>query len=376
MVEALLQKFKPELSPKAQSIGKRVFDDSKLTDHHAIIPLAEYSGANPKEEHIFNLVKNAFLAAFMDDYVFESTRVNLSANPFHLPIVASGVRVVSLGWKSLYIEENEKEENNELPMLVVQQNVTIENVTSKESLTKPPAAITEDSLLGFMEKMNLGTPATRDSIIEKLLSTNYIQREKKNLISTPKGAELINKLNGSAVANPELTSQWENSLDEIYKQKKGRNGLTQFVEEIHNFTRAEVDKFMAIEVVNHNLATPKMVALAKKLAKDNQTKDFDKNDTSFDYIKTFIDKELTKAKETTPCPCGNGNISSSPKAWNCDACKATIWKEIAGKKLTLNQAIALLKGETLKLKGFKSKKTKKKFDASLKWDGEKVTFEF
>ena len=376
MVEALLQKFKPELSPKAQSIGKRVFDDSKLTDHHAIIPLAEYSGANPKEEHIFNLVKNAFLAAFMDDYVFESTRVNLSANPFHLPIVASGVRVVSLGWKSLYIEENEKEENNELPMLVEQQNVTIENVTSKESLTKPPAAITEDSLLGFMEKMNLGTPATRDSIIEKLLSTNYIQREKKNLISTPKGAELINKLNGSAVANPELTSQWENSLDEIYKQKKGRNGLTQFVEEIHNFTRAEVDKFMAIEVVNHNLATPKMVALAKKLAKDNQTKDFDKNDTSFDYIKTFIDKELTKAKETTPCPCGNGNISSSPKAWNCDACKATIWKEIAGKKLTLNQAIALLKGETLKLKGFKSKKTKKKFDASLKWDGEKVTFEF
>ena len=377
MVQGLLEKFKPELAPKAQTEGKRVFDDAKLTDHHAIVPLDHYTGDDSREHNIYELIKNAFIAAFMDDYVFESTRVSLEAKPFHLPIISSGNRIVSLGWKSLYLND-EKEENgeDELPKLVQGDGVSISDVQTPESMTKPPAFITEDSLLGFMEKLNLGTPATRDSIIEKLLSTNYILREKKNLRATPKGKELILKLDDSAVANAELTSQWENSLDEIYKHKKGKAGLTGFIEQIHQFTQSEVERFKAIEVTSHNLATPKMVTLAKKLAKENNAKDFDKKDTSFEYIKGFIERELEKAKESTPCPCGKGNITSSPKAWNCDGCHTTIWKEMAGKKLTLNQAISLLKGETIKVKGFKSKKTKKSFDASLKLENGKVVFEF
>ncbi len=376
MVQGLLEKFNPELANKAQTVGKRVFDDTKLSDHHAIIPLAEYKGHNEREQKIYDLIKNAFIAAFMDDFIFESTKVVLEAEPFHLPIFANGNRVISLGWKSIYTNDEKEEENeNELPELNENNRLNIIDIQTPKSMTKPPAFITEDSLLGAMEKLNLGTPATRDSIIEKLISTNYIGREKKNLLSTSKGKELIEKLNGSDVANAELTSNWENQLDEIYKKNKGTKGLNEFIDEIHNFTRSEIDKFKNIEVSNQNLASPKMLALAKKLAKENNTKDFDKNDTSFEAIKLFIQTELEKTKETTPCPCGTGKISSSPKAWNCDGCKITIWKEIAGKKLTLEQAIKLYKGESVKIKGLKSK-AGKRFDASLKLVNGKVVFEF
>lgn len=378
MAKDLLSKFNPNLTNKVDSVGKRVFDDSKLTDHHAIIPLADYSGNDEKELKIFNLIKNAFIAAFMDDYIFESTKVELNTDNCNLPIYSSGNRVVSMGWKTLYANDNEKDDQEDgvLPNLVENDSVDIKDVSCPESMTKPPAYINEDSLLGQMEKLNLGTPATRDSIIEKLISTNFISRDKKNLRATDKGIELINKLDGSDVANAELTSNWENELDDIYRKKKGEAGLKSFISEIHNFTKSEVEKFKDIEVTNHNLATPKMIELAKKLAKEDKVNDFDKDNKSFEYIKKFIDLRLTAAKETTPCPCGKGEITNSPRAWNCEGCNSTIWKEIAGKKISFDSAIKLLKGETIKIEGFKSKKTKKKFSANIKLVDGKVKFEF
>jgi DNA topoisomerase-3 len=169
-----------------------------------------------------------------------------------------------------------------------------------------------------------------------------------------------------------MTGDWETKLDLIYKKNLGQHGYNDFVSEIKDFTISQVNTYKNTDIETSREATPKMIAFAKKLAKEYKVKNFDPKETDSEVIKQFIDSQLNK---DIPCPCGKGQIVVSPKAFTCKSCNRTIWKEVAGKKLTLDNALDLLKGKTIKLKGFKSK-AGKKFDAGLKLVDGKTTFVF
>lgn len=373
MARELLSFFAPELTGRIDSVGKRVFDDSKLTDHHALLPLKNYPGDNRNESQIFDLVKFAFIAAFHDSFTYEETRATLSIQSFQHPILVTGKKTVNLGWKSVYKQISDEEEPETfLPKLKQGDRVNIVDFAVKNSKTTPPSHFTEDSLLGAMQKLNLGTPPTRAPIIEKLIDTAYIYREKKNLLPTKKGIELIDILKDSQIVSPEMTGTWEEKLDLIYKKNAGFCGYSTFVQDIKDFTVSQVNRYKEADIETSREATPKMIAFAKKLAKEYKTKDFDPKATDSETVKQFIDNQLNRE---IACPCGNGKIEISAKAFSCKSCDRTIWKEVAGKKLTLDNALDLLKGKTVKMKGFKSK-AGKKFDAGLKLVDGKTTFVF
>ena len=115
-------------------------------------------------------------------------------------------------------------------------------VWSEKRWTKPPPRYTEGMLIKKMEKLSLGTPATRASIIETLKTRGYLVLNKKHLISTEKGRELIKNLQGSKIVSVEMTSEWEQQLEGIYKNKKGFGGYRDFLERIRVFTKEEVER--------------------------------------------------------------------------------------------------------------------------------------
>lgn len=347
-----LSLFAPELIPNVEKTGKRVFNNELLTDHHAIIPLSNYQGNNQKEFNVFDLVRKAFIAAFMPPYREEKQIITLKAEPFHLPIVSVSTSIQEIGWKAIYDESVVSSGHVDVKE---GGSVDIISVSFKKGFTTAPPVFTEESLLGFMERNNLGTPATRASIIEKLAAISYIVKSKGTLVSTTKGRELVDILGPSSIKDPTLTSIWENKLEAIYKQDERLNGYLKFIEEIKDFTVAEVIKFKQEDISITRNATEGMLKLAAKLAKESGNKTYDKSNTSFDYVKDFIDGELGKAKETVPCPCGKGDIGQTARAWSCGGCNKTIWKETFGKKITFEQAYSLFNNEKVKISGLKYK---------------------
>jgi DNA topoisomerase-3 len=248
LVKEVLRKLKREdLIERVEKVGKRVFDDRKLTDHHAIIPLRDEEEDWTKEEKaLFRLIKRRFLAAFYEPFIALDTVVitQVAGEEFY----SRGTTVLQLGYKELYGKPKEKL----LPKLEKGQKVDVLKVWSEKRWTKPPSRYTEGSLIKKMEKLSLGTPATRASIIETLKERGYLVLNKKHLISTEKGRELIKNLQGSKIVSVEMTSEWEQQLESIYKTKKGFGGYKDFLEKIKAFTKEEVErikklKFQAIQ---------------------------------------------------------------------------------------------------------------------------------
>ncbi len=372
LAESKLQLFRGNLDADVNRPNKRVFDSSKLTDHHAIIPFAKLNSTNPEEINIYNLILNAFLAAFMPEYVYESTIYQMKVSRYTFQ--ANGRKEIQKGWKEIYEDTSSKEDGEDsdiiLPFLSVNDQLTFADPTRTQKWTTPPKKMTEESILGIMEKIEqygLGTPATRASIIEKIISTGYVYRDKKNLVATEKGIELIRTLDGCQVKEAKMTSEWEEKLDLIYKNSSGFNGYTAFIGEIKSFVTGEITKYKGADIKRTHDASPKMLELARKLAKERSIKDFDKTRTDFDYINKFI-KETLENPQEVKCPCGNGTLKQSPKAWTC-SCERTIWKELFGKKLTESQIMKLFAGETIEVKDMVSK-TKGKFTAKARYSPE------
>ncbi|AWR98716.1 type IA DNA topoisomerase [Metallosphaera hakonensis] len=350
-----------DLIPRVDVVGKRVFDSSKLTDHHAIIPLDKAPENLPQlHRKVYDLVYRKFVGAFMEDYVYEIQRVfiRLGREIF----LAEGKRNVRLGWMELYPHED-------TPLHIPRGTVRKEEVHSEERQTKPPARFTESSLLREMEKLGLGTPATRASIIETLLERQYMERKGKSLISTEKGRELIRKLGDSKVASPNMTAEWERELEEIYVKRKGEEGYLDFMERIKAFTREEVLKLMGREFKAERSAMPEMLKLARVISRDLGVK---LTGTEMEEVKEFLDKYLPQTKMT--CKCG-GEVAGFSKGWKCKSCGTVVWREIAGKRITFKQAKALFSGKEVKMKGFKSK-AGKRFSATLYVEDGKVKFKF
>lgn len=218
-------------------ITNRIVDDSKVSDHHAIIPTEQYlqlSALSNDERRLYDLIVRRFISLFYGPYRYDETSVTLVAGGEKF--YAKGKIQKDAGWKELYQggthdaedEEEEEEENGRgssdkhpsqlLPPLSIGAQIPLKNASAKELRTLPPARYTEASLLGKMEKYGLGTPATRADIIEKLLSTDTIERNRSSLIPTGKGKQLIG-LVVQELRSPELTAKWENELERIAKGK-------------------------------------------------------------------------------------------------------------------------------------------------------------
>jgi len=291
LVREVLKKLgKEDLIPAVEKAGKRVFNDGKLTDHHALIPLDVLpQEAKEDERKVYELVLRRFVGAFMSDYEYETTLVITSVKGYRF--LSRGKTDLNPGWKALYREEAKE---SKLPHLEEGDGVKKLKVFFERKETKPPARFTEGALLKKMEGLGLGTPATRSSIIETLKDRGYVRTERKALISTAKGRELIKKLEGSPVSSPEMTGEWEKELERIYTERRGKGGYERFLEAIKEFVKGQVEELKEVEISSVKEATPKMLKLAKSLAKELGIKA--PKETGFEEVKSFIEEALEKKK--------------------------------------------------------------------------------
>jgi DNA topoisomerase-3 len=252
LVKEVLKRLKREdLIERVEKVGKRVFDDRKLTDHHAIIPLRdEAEDWTDAEKALFGLIKRRFLAAFYEPFIALDTVVitHVAGENFY----SKGSIVLQLGYRELYGRPQDKF----LPELEQGQKVDVLKVWSEKRWTKPPPRYTEGMLIKKMEKLSLGTPATRAGIIETLKSRGYLVLNKKHLISTEKARQLIKNLQESKIASVEMTSEWEQQLEGIHKNKKGFGGYRDFLERIKAFTGEEVERVKQMSFQS-SMQTPK-----------------------------------------------------------------------------------------------------------------------
>ena len=356
------------LSLSKLPVTKRIADDSMVSDHTAIIPVNNkniesiYNNLSEKEKNVFDEVVLVLLAAFYGDYEYESTSIitEVNGNIF----ITKGITVIKDGWKSIYKEneENEEEENaGSLPALNEGQPVHVKNATIAEKKTKPPQRYTENSLLQVMENPSgmieedylkkaikghgIGTDATRASFIEDLIKRDYIKRNKKNVVATDLGKNIINMVNIEQLKSPDLTAEWEYNLEKIAAGEITKN---QFMEERLSFI---IDGINSIKEDNSGI----------KISKDENVMD------------SIILGQCPKCKE--------GDIVENKVGYGCtkykEGCNFFINKEICRKKISEAQVRKLVKsGQTDIIKGFKSKQ-EKEFTAVLKLDENyKIKFDF
>lgn len=217
--------------------NKNYVDNSKVSDHHAIIPTEEkgsLANLSTEEKHIYDLVVKRFLSVLMPAYEYEQTTVvvNIAGETF----TAKGNITKSKGWKRLYDNLKDEEDSQELPELKSGDKITVASVNKVKKQTTPPARFNEATLLSAMENPQkyvnlgkdaaktlnetggLGTVATRADIIEKLFNSFVIEKKGKDIYPTSKGKQLID-LVPEDLKSPLLTAKWESQLDNIAKGK-------------------------------------------------------------------------------------------------------------------------------------------------------------
>lgn len=218
--------------------SKKVFDNSKVTDHHAIIP----TGVNPQgltdmERRVFDLIARRFIAVFYPDCKFSTTTVTGVAE--EIEFKATGKQILDAGWRVIFAKEPQFDENKEneeesvLPAFTKGESGPHQPQLN-EKWTQPPRPYTEATLLRAMEtagklvdndelrdalkENGIGRPSTRAAIIETLFKRHYIRKERKNLIATPTGVELIQLIHEELLKSAELTGIWEKKLREIERR--------------------------------------------------------------------------------------------------------------------------------------------------------------
>ncbi|MBM3430921.1 MAG: DNA topoisomerase III [Bacteroidetes bacterium] len=240
--------------------SKSIFDNEKITDHHAIIPTGIYpNGLNEEERKIYDLIARRFISAFYPECRISTTTVIGKVD--ELNFKATGKQLVFLGWKSVYEELKDEssskktdEEDKILPLFTVGETGPHEPFIHKGK-TSPPKYFTEATLLRAMESAGklveneemreimkengIGRPSTRASIIETLFKRKYIEKKKKNIIATETGIHLIDTIQNDLLKSPELTGQWEYKLRQI---EKGKFTGLQFKEELSKMVRTIVDE--------------------------------------------------------------------------------------------------------------------------------------
>ncbi|MDE5149607.1 DNA topoisomerase III [Paenibacillus larvae] len=263
---------KPLLKNKL-NITKRIVDDSKVTDHHAIIPTDEYvnlSALSAEERKLYDLIVRRFLALFYPvcRYEVTSMQIDLEGERFHV----TGKAIKQPGWKEVYGQDNWEEEDASedeqdggqlLPEVKEGDRFTVKRMIEAMHRTQPPKRYTEAALLTQMEKHNLGTPATRADIIEKLVSSDTIERQGNSLHPTGKATQLI-ELVSKELKSPELTAKWEQELEKI---ARGKGKMDEFLDNIRQMTKQLVKEVKQSEAKYkpHNLTNSHCPECGNKL---------------------------------------------------------------------------------------------------------------
>ena len=322
--------------------SKKVFDSSKVTDHHAIIPTGVPArNLTPDEERVFDLIARRFIAAFYPDCKFATTTV--MGETAEIPFKATGKQILLPGWRDVYAQDkkstadsnNAKDEERTLPAFTKgESGPHIPDLAEK--WTQPPKPYTEATLLRAMEtagrlvedeelrdalkENGIGRPSTRAAIIETLFKRHYIRKERKNLMATPTGMELIGLIREELLKSAELTGIWEKKLRQI---EKNTYDAKTFLDEL---------KQMVTEIVHTVLAdnTNRRVTLIKE--EEEKKADRKKNVSKPSPKKKASQAEATKKqtpapaeahpntpiKEGAPCPvCGKGHIIKGKTAYGC-----------------------------------------------------------
>lgn len=334
------------VSAPAVVLREQICNSKKVSDHHAIIPTAvaaktDLSTLPAGEREILTMIAKQVLRAVSESYRYRETVAVITCNGN--TYTTKGKTVLETGWKAY----NDKEQTDKvLPELADGDELQVASSEIKEGMTKPPAHFTEDSLLSAMEvagaketpddaeRKGLGTPATRASIIEKLIATGFVERKKAkktvSLIPAQTGVSLITVL-PEQLQSPLLTAEWEHRL------KMVENG------------EMNADTFMAeiSLMVNELIKTYSVIKGAEVL---------------FPSGRDVIGK----------CPRCGGDVTESKKGYFCETndCRFGLWRDnkfLAGKKISLSKKMAatLLKNGRIPVKGIFSEKTGKSYDAAL-----------
>ena len=317
------------LGGKSLPKSKKVFDTSKVTDHHAIIP----TGVPPvvlsdMERNVFDLIAKRFVAVFYPDCKFSTTtvlgEVRNDDTQETIEFKVTGKEILSPGWRAVYasdakpIEEDEAKKENEertLPTFVKGESGP-HQPTLTEKWTTPPKPYTEATLLRAMEtagkfvedeelraalkENGIGRPSSRAGIIETLFKRHYIRRERKNLIATQTGIELIDTIKEELLKSCELTGIWEKKLRDIEHQKYD---AALFVEELKQQITTIVNDVMRENTNKHITLTTEEDVKAKKPKRQTNKRETLK--PSDDLI-------------GKPCPvCGKGTIIKGKAAYGC-----------------------------------------------------------
>ena len=325
--------------------SKKVFDNSKVTDHHAIIP----TGVQPREltnmeKTVYDLIARRFIAAFYPDCKFSTTTVTGEADSIEFK--ATGKQILEQGWRVVFTKEQQdeaKENDEEKTLPAFSKGESGPHYPSlNEKWTQPPRPYTEATLLRAMEtagklvendelrdamkENGIGRPSTRAAIIETLFKRRYIRKEKKNLIATPTGVELIQLIHEELLKSAELTGIWEKKLREIEKRSYDAatfiNELKQMVTEIvYSVIRDTSNRRVTVMSDEDIKTASKKTAAAKTAGKKTASVQKAKN-------KTVAKPELVNAEKEgdsmvgQKCPlCGKGTIIKGKTAYGCSEWK-------------------------------------------------------
>ena len=338
----------------------RVTDDSKVTDHHAIIPTVEIARTDLSElpsgeRDVLTLLAVRLLCATTQANRFEAVTAMLDCQRY--TFTAKGKTILQSGWKeverihrmSIRQSETEHRENEDAALPVLKEGQTFETVSAslREGKTSPPKHYTEDTLLSAMEtagaedmpedaeRKGLGTPATRAATLEKLVSAGFVERKKKQLIPTKKGRNLIAVLPDN-IKSPILTAEWESMLKQV---EHGELSATSFMDQIADMSRTLVKEHTAPEER---------------------------------FADLFPSSKGTVHEAVGVCPRCGAPVYEGKKGFFCDnrECSFALWKDnrfFSSKKksITKSVAAALLKEGRISMSGLYSEKTGKTYDAEV-----------
>ncbi len=378
----------PLLQTKIRKSAK-VFNNNKVTDHHAIIPTG--SGADNlygAEGNVYDLIARRFLAAFYPDCQVSNTTVeaDIAGHQFRV----KGKQILEPGWRAVYGKEEVKKEPNPeqpeeelaiLPAFVVGESGPHEPMLDRK-MTSPPKDYTEATLLRAMEtagkqvedddlkealkENGIGRPSTRAAIIETLYKRQYIQKDKKKIIPTQVGIDLIGLIQNPTLTSVELTGQWERKLRQI---ESGVFKAEDFMAELQQLVY-EMVKEVKYDNRNLRIEAPAETVPAAKSGTAKAAKSNGKSTPVAKPAKTVKTAEVSGEPLVIGlCPaCKTGNVLKGKQAYGCSRWREgctfrlpMIWHE---KALTDKQVIAILKNKKPVLKGLLAGNNEK-FDAAL-----------
>ena len=400
-----LKRADPQLSALVdradRGLRSRCWNDKKITAHHAIIPtraVVDLSKMSAQERKVYDLIRRRYLAQFYPHHEYDQTTATMACKGE--TYFAKGRVVRVRGWRQVIGGESRDgageggdRPDQALPALRqgLQVPVVHSEVLSKQ--TQPPAHYTEGTLIAAMksigraiddprlkqvmrETAGIGTEATRAGIIKTLLDRGFMVHRKKHLISTETGRGLIDALPDEA-KNPAMTALWEQALDDI---AQGRGDLKAFLTRQTQWVGAMVGRVRSQGAPVASVQAHPCPECGQPMQRRKGKNGWFWGCTAYPDCKTTLPDERGKpaprasAQPVGHCACG-GEIRETPRAWTCTGCKATVWKETAGKRVSVKTALALLAGRRVRLSGLRSR-AGKRFEAQAQIVNGKVKLLF